>query len=817
MNTNPGPTSGTEHDVSCVRRHPLPDSTGLTRGPLWLLLLLSATPEGVLADYKSGTGHSTDEWMGEWVILDATYHNYQFNDSAGKMLAVSSDGIVHGSYTGGEYGSPSRRVMTWCVDPGTMTLLSPPATPLPVRTGFTTSAVTGPNPANGLEPNSGVIATHTTSPAFSWVGTDFGGCTLAFNMFHPSGTNYLWPRIAVDGNDRIHMVCSGTEDGVAPDGHVYNASSNGTQFESPDYLTLFGTCEPIGAIPIAHNHTDRAAIACFRQTGDQDVSDPDSLAGRLHNDLLVYTAENGNLTSRILAGPPVNMTNYGPGAGDTFGPDRPEGPQRDVPFGPYGYRACGQVDGLFDVSAREDLHLVLTTAPVFHDTLTVRGRAGRVEVLPFVDYSYDRGMIWHLNVDSRRWSVVAGSNCGITEQDFSAPQRRGYRMRNDSPQLAVDPATGFLYTIWSEYSMEDLTSEGYPNREIMARCSADNGVTWGPGVNLSQTMSPGCWNGDCFSEDWISMATYTSGGYLHIQFVRDRHPGWDYVFPPEPVYPPCEVVYQKVPVGAVPPHTGAPWNAAGRVGLANPARTVIRTCDEWSGEQAWLDSAHWVESVHVFNESPVAKQVDGIRFYHHPDDPLGTPADGGLLSLGLEVQADGQWIPISAWDGRLPAWRGTRFRAQVAYSGLPGNDQLLVFQVDGHPDLVYRIAYASDTPGCPDVEMLDPANLIEYTAEDLMSVSVDPGLHPAGFTLEPNWPNPFNPATTIAFSLDYAGAASLTVHNLLGETVATLVDGPVQAGRHTVDFDASALASGVYIYTLEAGGRSESRKLVLMR
>lgn len=87
----------------------------------------------------------------------------------------------------------------------------------------------------------------------------------------------------------------------------------------------------------------------------------------------------------------------------------------------------------------------------------------------------------------------------------------------------------------------------------------------------------------------------------------------------------------------------------------------------------------------------------------------------------------------------------------------------------------------------------------------------------AQFALDQNFPNPFNPETNINFELAEATNVSLRVFNLLGQEVATLVSGPQAAGRHTVTFDASNLTSGMYVYRLEAGEFSATRKMVLMK
>jgi hypothetical protein len=88
---------------------------------------------------------------------------------------------------------------------------------------------------------------------------------------------------------------------------------------------------------------------------------------------------------------------------------------------------------------------------------------------------------------------------------------------------------------------------------------------------------------------------------------------------------------------------------------------------------------------------------------------------------------------------------------------------------------------------------------------------------PAAFGLLQNVPNPFNPTTTIHFAMGETGTASLKVFDLAGREVATLVNGTVERGGHSVSFDASNLSSGVYFYNLQAAGSAETRKMVLMK
>ncbi len=88
---------------------------------------------------------------------------------------------------------------------------------------------------------------------------------------------------------------------------------------------------------------------------------------------------------------------------------------------------------------------------------------------------------------------------------------------------------------------------------------------------------------------------------------------------------------------------------------------------------------------------------------------------------------------------------------------------------------------------------------------------------PEEYGLSQNYPNPFNPATMIRFALPKAGQTRLEVFNALGQKVAVLVEGLLDAGFHQVSFDGSTLPSGLYLYRLQAGEYVATKKLVLMK
>jgi hypothetical protein len=110
------------------------------------------------------------------------------------------------------------------------------------------------------------------------------------------------------------------------------------------------------------------------------------------------------------------------------------------------------------------------------------------------------------------------------------------------------------------------------------------------------------------------------------------------------------------------------------------------------------------------------------------------------------------------------------------------------------------------------LKQIDYDGSIEYSDEVLVD---NPA--PVDYALQQNYPNPFNPVTAISYNLPLKSQVSLIVYNSLGEKVKLLVKEEKEAGSYSVEFNATALPSGIYFYILQAGSFVESKKMVLMK
>jgi hypothetical protein len=104
--------------------------------------------------------------------------------------------------------------------------------------------------------------------------------------------------------------------------------------------------------------------------------------------------------------------------------------------------------------------------------------------------------------------------------------------------------------------------------------------------------------------------------------------------------------------------------------------------------------------------------------------------------------------------------------------------------------------------------------VLNYT---IVSDNEDKPEVPKSVELHPNYPNPFNPTTTIGFSLPTTSHVKLTVYDITGRVVRTVLNQVMSSGSHTIQFDGAGLTSGLYLYRLEAAGIVITNKMTLIK
>ena len=204
----------------------------------------------------------------------------------------------------------------------------------------------------------------------------------------------------------------------------------------------------------------------------------------------------------------------------------------------------------------------------------------------------------------------------------------------------------------------------------------------------------------------------------------------------------------------------------------------------------------------VFRFSGLAPRVPVSLLEPADHDTLGSPASLTLRWTGAaDRDRDPHWYDLSISGGALD----TTFRVADTATVIPAAEIL-------SPGVTYRwwvtVRDEWNETSSPDT--------FRFVYGLATGVSGSPG-RPEEFRLGQNYPNPFNPGTTFQFTIVDRQLTTVRVYDLLGREVATLVDGPMEAGTHTVVFDGSGLASGVYLYRLTAGDATAVKRMVLMK
>jgi hypothetical protein len=228
--------------------------------------------------------------------------------------------------------------------------------------------------------------------------------------------------------------------------------------------------------------------------------------------------------------------------------------------------------------------------------------------------------------------------------------------------------------------------------------------------------------------------------------------------------------------------------------------------------------------------APVGKAVDRKRLAARPTGPVLWAESHGRrheLTLGVAPE-DVVALPPVPPDGgfdmrvalaRMESWQVPWSAAGACYQvHVQGDDVTLGWEIP------------ADAAGHWELRITDQSYVLAGTQSlplgaDIPGIALRQHLEsplPQVFALAQNHPNPFNPVTTIRFSLPRSGEVELAVYSVMGQRVATLLHGPWAAGSHTVRWDGTddsgrQLGSGVYLYRLISADQAETRKLILVR
>lgn len=181
--------------------------------------------------------------------------------------------------------------------------------------------------------------------------------------------------------------------------------------------------------------------------------------------------------------------------------------------------------------------------------------------------------------------------------------------------------------------------------------------------------------------------------------------------------------------------------------------------------------------------------------------------------VDTEQGSDYCHVELSSDNGN--SWQEVRSYSGSLYMRRAGID--IANYVNHSENVKIRFRLTSDNRHNADGWYVDDIKITGISVGDRITQNQNNSIQPRNYLLSQNYPNPFNPSTTIKFSLQKSSYVRLTVYDVTGRTVQTVVNEKLEAGVHSINFDGSKLSSGVYFYKLENENYSDVKKMVLIK
>ncbi len=418
--------------------------------------------------------------------------------------------------------------------------------------------------------------------------------------------------------------------------------------------------------------------------------------------------------------------------------------------------------------------------------------------------SDDGGATWNNNISSIPGIGVSGIHGGSGRGSINGARTRAY------PMIAADnsygPYRGRLYCVWAN----NPGGVSGLNSEIYMKYSTDLGVSWSSTITVND--NPGTTSDEWFPAVWCDK----KDGKLYVKWYSTQENPATFQTNVYAAYsttggttftPSTKVSNQSFPYPNVGPCAGCVTNYRGDYdGIVSNGKTSM---------SAWFDgrNATWGSYSGYFPDFAMKVSTDSVQMNGINDSQfvfVSIPA----VKLYTDTALFSATVSPVPGTGTLQFTflNSTSSTVQNSLVTFPDSLRLRIMATGGVPTGFYNVTVTGNGPNGT------PVHVRTFTVNvGLIGLISNNSNVPESFRLYQNYPNPFNPMTNINFDIIKSGNVKLTVFDITGKEVETLVNGNLSPGSYTYEFDASNRASGIYFYRLETREFTGIKKMVMVK